>query len=196
MDKKHSKRVFVILPCYNESPNLVKLIPKIGKSLTGDYTIIAVNDGSSDETELVLREFSEKYPMVVITHDKNKGLQEALKTGLLEAIHLGTQGDLVVTMDADNTHDPQYITKLAEAITKLNADVCIASRYVDGGMQVNVPFVRVVLSKGVNILLRITSGIPAKDLTSGYRMYKIECIKRIWENLKIISLNRRDLRSQ
>lgn len=169
--------IFVILPCYNEAPNLIKLIPKIGEVLKRDYTIIAVNDGSSDDTGLVLEEFSKKYPLIAIIHERNRGLQDALKSGLLKAVELGNAGDLVVTMDADDTHDPRYIPRLAEAIA--NADVCIASRYVKGGAQVNVPFLRVILSKGVNMLLRAISGIPAKDITSGYRMYRMECIKRI-----------------
>ncbi|AMQ19451.1 glycosyltransferase family 2 protein [Thermococcus peptonophilus] len=175
--------IFVVLPCYNEAPNLLKLIPKIDDALKGqDYQIIAVNDGSSDRTGEVLLQLSEEYPIRILTHQRNMGLQAALKTGLSEAVRLGKEGDVVITMDSDDTHDPIHISQMLEKIED-GADIVIASRYVKGGKQVNVPVHRVFLSWGINKVLGLFSGVPAKDLTSGYRAYKWECLRRTFDAL-------------
>ncbi|NJE05191.1 glycosyltransferase [Thermococcus sp. M36] len=172
--------IFIVLPCYNEGSNLVKLIPKIGAALEDmEYIIIAVNDGSVDDTASVLSNMEASYPLRIVTHEKNRGLQAALRSGLLEAVRLGREGDVVVTMDADDTHDPRFIHQMLESIQ--SHDIVIASRYVPGGAQLNVPSHRVFLSRAVNILVRLLSGIPARDLTSGYRAYRWECIKGLFE---------------
>jgi dolichol-phosphate mannosyltransferase len=173
--------IFVVLPCYNEAPNLVKLIPKIGASLKNqEYQIIAVNDGSSDNTGEVLSRLSDEYPVRILTHQKNMGLQAALKSGLSEAVRLGKEGDIIITMDSDDTHDPRHIMQMLEKIGE-GADVIIASRYVQGGKQINVPPHRVFLSWGINRVIRLVSGVPARDLTSGYRAYRWECLKRAFD---------------
>lgn len=171
--------IFVVLPCYNEEPNLRKLIPKIGRALRGKkYTIIAVNDGSIDGTGDLLREMSGEYTIVTVTHETNMGLQAALRSGLLKAVELGNPGDVIVTMDADDTHDPVFISKMIEKL--VGSEVVIASRYVEGGRQLNVPPHRVLMSRAINIAVRLLSGIPARDLTSGYRVYRWECIQRLF----------------
>jgi len=101
--------IYIILPAYNEEQNIIPLIESIKKSIsrfTNDFVIIAVNDGSSDKTLDILNAEAEKLPeLQVLSHEKNKGLAESLKSGFVKALELSTEpDDIIITMDADNTH--------------------------------------------------------------------------------------------
>jgi len=171
-------KCFIVLPCYNEEKSIELLIPAIDETLSKrvSYQVIAVNDGSNDHTGETLQKLSGRYPIKVFGHATNRGLAAAIRTGLTEAIRETSDDDLIVTMDADNTHDPKGILRLAREAKK--ADIVISSRYVKGGRQLNVPVYRVVLSIGLNLLIRILAGIPVKDATSGYRCYRASALKK------------------
>ena len=171
--------LYVLLPCYNEENNVGKVIERIDKVLgESGYRVVAVDDGSIDSTYKVLIEYSKKYPVTVLKHEKNKGLHEALKTLFKWVLENTVQSDVAVTMDADNTHDPSIIPGMLEKLSK--CDIVIASRYVGKPIVKGVPFIRRVLSKGLSILVRVFLGIPAKDVSSGYRRYKVDIIKKAW----------------
>lgn len=175
-------KCFVILPCYNEERNLNSIIYKINETLQNfmTYKIIAVNDGSLDSTGNLLRELSFKYPIITTEHKVNKGLSEALLTGLSIALEHSSDEDFIITMDSDNTHHPKYILKmLSEAMN--GAKIVVGSRYIPNGRQINVPPHRVLLSKTINLLLRKMAKIPVKDVTSGYRCFKASAIRKLKE---------------
>jgi dolichol-phosphate mannosyltransferase len=176
-------KCYVILPCYNEEQNLKTLIPRINATLKPKmpYTIIAINDGSTDDTAQILNQLSEQYPIITIQHPQNKGLGETLKDGLTTAAQLSTAEDLIITMDADNTHDPRYMLDMTK--NTCQADIVIASRYVKGGKQLNVPPHRVILSKVINQAIKFVTRIPIKDATSGYRCFKAKTIKTLHKQL-------------
>jgi dolichol-phosphate mannosyltransferase len=171
------------LPCYNEEQNLKTLIPTIASTIKPKmpYKIIAVNDGSNDHTSQILNELSKEYPIILIEHQKNKGLAETLKDGLKTAAELSSPEDLIITMDSDNTHNPRYMLDMAKNIG--NADIIIGSRYIKGGKQLNVPPHRIILSKAINQSVKITTKIPIKDATSGYRCIKAKTIKKLHKHL-------------
>jgi len=171
-------KCIMILPCYNEKGNLEQLVPSIDKVLDGlmPYQIIAINDGSSDGTEKILLKFSQQYPLKLLEHKTNKGLACALETGLNEAVQSASDDDLIITMDADNTHNPRYIPSLIEASRK--ADIVISSRYVKGGKQSGVPLLRIILSRIINKLIKMVSGIPVDDATSGFRCYRVSLLRK------------------
>ncbi len=177
-------RCYVLLPCYNEEKNLKLLVKRIDDVLrNNDYEIVAINDGSKDNTLKVLKELSKSFPITIINHEKNLGLHMALKNGIKHIINISNSNDdVVITMDADNTHDPKYIMQM---IDKINSgyDIVVASRYTNGGKQVNVPIHRVFLSIGINTILRGVSGIPVKDQTTGYRAYRVEILRNMIKNL-------------
>ena len=165
-------KCFVMLPCHNEEQNLERLILSLHEALhtRGPYQVIAVNDGSTDNTGGVLYKLSEKYPIMVAEHERNGGLASAFRTGLGLAVEHASAEDLIVTMDADNTHDPKYIARLTEEAER--SEVVISSRYAKGGRQLNVPSYRVALSRILNLLIKALTRIPVNDATSGYRCYK------------------------
>jgi len=177
-------KILVILPCYNEEENLKSLIHKIDGTLRyfTPYEIIAVNDGSQDGTGEILKELSNSYPIIITEHSTNKGLSEALSTGIKTALQHSSDEDFIITMDADNTHDPKYILNMFK-LAKNGTDIVIGSRYVYCGKQTNVSPYRALMSKMINFLTRKIAKLPVKDATSGYRCYKSSVLKKTVENL-------------
>ena len=174
--------VYILLPCYNEERNLKELIYEISEACRNlDYKIIAVDDGSKDETYRCLCALSKDYPVVVLRHEENKGLHEALRTLLIYVYNTAGNSDYLITMDSDLTHDPKYIPQLISACIEEEADVAIASRFVDGGKQIGVPLHRAFLSMGLRFFVKFMLGIPVGDVSSGYRCIRVSSIKGIIE---------------
>lgn len=172
-------KCFIILPCFNEEENIKPLIYSLNAALTPQvsYKIIAVNDGSRDRTGEVLKDLSCEYPIKIVEHPTNLGLGAALRTGLRNAAAEVFDDDVVITMDSDNTHDPKHIRGMLAAARK--ADIVIGSRYVEGGVQLNVPSHRVVLSKGINALVGKLFKLHVKDTTSGFRCFRAVLLRRL-----------------
>jgi len=126
---------------------------------------------------LVLRSLAAKYQKRLLQHEKNLGLSASLRDGLLCAAATARSNDLVVTMDADNTHKSCYIHAMLN-LADQGADIVIASRYVSGGFQIGVPNDRMLLSKCVNYFLSFLTGLKIKDETSGYRCYRAFILKK------------------
>ncbi|MDH7477440.1 MAG: glycosyltransferase family 2 protein [Candidatus Bathyarchaeota archaeon] len=175
---------FIILPCFNEEKNIKPLIHSIDEALKPHipYKIIAVNDGSYDGTEEVLKDISADYPVEIIGHETNMGLGAALKTGLLAVANEAFNEDFIVIMDSDNTHDPKHVLEMLAAAK--SADVVVGSRYVKGGVQLNVPLHRVILSKAVNLLIKKLFHLPVKDATSGFRCFRAHLIKSLFKTFQ------------
>ena len=170
---------FIVLPCFNEEANIKPLVYSIDEILKPQvpYKIIAVNDGSHDRTGEILKDLSSDYPIEILEHNTNMGLGAALRTGLLTAAEQAFDSDFVVFMDSDNTHDPKSVLDMLDAAEI--ADVVVGSRYIKGGMQVNVPFHRVFLSRTINFLVRKLFQLPLKDTTSGFRCFRAVLLKRL-----------------
>ncbi|MEM3443170.1 MAG: glycosyltransferase family 2 protein [Candidatus Bathyarchaeia archaeon] len=170
-------KCYVVLPCFNEEKNIKQLIHEIDATLKPhvQYEIIAVNDGSRDKTGEVLKDLSTEYPIRVLLHDTNMGLGAALKTGLIEAANLACDNDFVVTMDSDKTHNPKHVLDMLNLA--FDADIIVGSRYVDGGKQLNVPLHRVILSRGINFLVKSLFCLHVRDATSGFRCFRARLLK-------------------
>jgi len=174
--------VYVLLPCYNEERNIEGLINEISKACRDlDYKIVAVDDGSKDETYPHLCAMSKTYPLIVLRHEENRGLHEALRTLLLFVYDTAGNSDYIITMDSDLTHNPKYIPKLISACKKEEADVAVASRFIEGGKQIGVPLHRAFLSRGLRLFVKFMLGIPLRDVSSGYRCIRVSNIKEIIE---------------
>ena len=106
------KKISIVIPVFNEQHNIIKLIKEIEHALSRKiiYEIIVVDDGSNDETQKVLQEFSHKQKNTfIVTHKKNYGQSIGLKTGILNA-----KNEYIVTLDGDGQNDPKDIMKLIE----------------------------------------------------------------------------------
>ncbi len=162
--------IIVTLPAYNEGARIETLLRRIQRALDGRaYRIVVVDDGSRDGSPDILARCSRELPLVVLTHAVNRGLAETLSDGLRWAADHCADDDVIVTMDADDTHDPAgipaMVAKLAEGY-----DVVIASRFQPGSAVMGVPAHRRLFSYGVLVLLRLCMPIAGvRDFACGYR---------------------------
>lgn len=176
--------IYVILPAYNEAAALGTLLSRLQTSLDTlaiPYTAILVNDGSSDGTLQIAQKHRSIVPLEVIDHETNKGLGEAWKSGLAAAHRMSADKDIIVTMDADNTHPPDLIPLMANRIEE-GYDVVVASRYAKTGKQVGLSSYRKTLSTASSLCFRVCFPMHGiKDYTCGFRAYRAGIIKRGFE---------------
>jgi dolichol-phosphate mannosyltransferase len=173
--------VIVVLPSYNEGPNLGPLFASIHACMSNAglcYEIVLVDDGSSDITADVLSECKRKYPLTVVQHQRNRGLAETIRDGLLEALRRAEDADVIVTMDADGTHIPSVILEMM-TLVESGCDVVVASRFRPGATVRGVSLYRQVLSVGASWLCRVffpTRGV--RDFTCGYRAVRANVLQQ------------------
>jgi dolichol-phosphate mannosyltransferase len=176
--------VIVTLPAYNEARTLPTLLERIRESMEEnhiEYRVIVVNDGSTDGTADSVDRMCDALPLTRIDHEVNRGLGEAIRTGLLAAIEGANDRDIIVTMDSDNTHTPGLIARMVRRIREGN-DVVIASRFQPGAHVRGVPFYRRVLSRSSSLVFRMAFPTPGvRDFTSGYRAYRAAVVKRAFD---------------
>ena len=161
--------VSVILPVVNEAANLRILIPRLAALLERERIsseILVVDGGSTDGT----RETAEGLGAIVIA-ERRRGYAGALETGFAQA-----RGDYVLTLDADQSHDPDFIVKMWRARTR--ADIVVASRYALGGVAYS-DFIRNSTSRLLNVVLRRILSMQVHDLSSGYRLYRREALANL-----------------
>lgn len=160
---------FLLLPAYNEEKALPSLLDRL-KGL--ELKLIVVDDGSTDRTA----EVAARHCSALLRHEKNKGLGEALRTGFEYVAKNAADDDVVVTMDADDTHEPALIPSMLERMKDF--DIVIASRYCRGGKQTGVGNMRAFLSRVMSLVLGLVFPVKgASDYSSGYRAYKVGILK-------------------
>jgi dolichol-phosphate mannosyltransferase len=167
--------VTVVVATYNELDNLAELVPAILRH--PGYRTIIVDDNSPDGTgQLADTRAAESPGRVSVIHRAGpRGLGRSLIEGMKRAIDDGA--DLIFEMDADWSHDPEYLPRLAAAAE--DADVVIGSRYLNGVSVVNWPLRRIMLSTFANRYIRSVTGLSTRDCTSGYRCWRKECLAKI-----------------
>ncbi len=164
----------IIIPAYNEAENLPTLVASIDATLAGTpYHLYAVNDGSNDDTLVVLRGLAGRYPMTVLDHGANKGVAAAFRTGFTVALTDAHDDDVVLLLEGDGTSSPTLLPDMIRRV-QTGADVVIASRYQPGGGYRRFPLKRLLLSRGANLLFRLLFPVAgAKDFTIFYRAYRV-----------------------
>lgn len=173
-----------MLPTYNEEKRLGQLLDRVDETLCEaglPYLVIVVDDGSTDRTATIVGERAGRIPVTLKSHSRNKGLGETIRDGLYAAAALADERDVILTMDADDTHAPGLILNMTRMIWE-GHDVVIASRYQPGSRTIGVPMLRRLLSYAGSVFLRIlfpTSGV--KDFTCGYRAYRAAVLQQAIE---------------
>lgn len=168
-------RATLILPTYNERENLPSLVAAI-QALPATIHIIVVDDNSPDGTGALADELAACSPSIEVIHRPGKqGLGTAYAAGFRRAISAGA--DLLLTMDADFSHDPQYLPAILQASSRY--DLVIGSRYVPGGGVRDWPRHRQALSWGANTLAHIVLGLHARDCTAGFRCYRRQVLETV-----------------
>ena len=164
--------LYILLPAYNEEQALAALLPRIRQVMQQHRLtarVIIVDDGSADRTAEVARSCGADE---VLTHPKNMGLAAGLRTGLSHIVSVAQPDDIIVAMDADNTHNPGLVPRMVQRIDE-GFDVVIASRYQPGARVVGVPATRRFLSDLGGWVYRALTPIPGvRDYTCGYRAYR------------------------
>ena len=182
----------IVIPTYNESENILKLISEIEKNLpTNDFTeVIVVDDNSPDGTGKLVENYITKERFK--TEEKNslhttnhilKVVHRTAKEGLIPAILDGvrqSRGTNVLIMDADFSHPPEVIPKMMSELKRNPNSIIIGSRYIEGGKVVGWPVRRKILSKGASTLARLGLNVKrVKDPMSGLFALPRELIQNI-----------------
>lgn len=172
-------RAHVVLPAYNEAAALPPLFGRLAElARSEELTVWVVDDGSSDDTAGTVEAGAPGLDVRLVRHEVNLGLGQAVRSGLRAALTAADRDDIVVVMDADDTHDPALIPRLREEISA-GADMAICSRFVDGGDDTTAPLGRRVLSRGAATLFRRALEVDGvRDFTSGFRAYRVELLDR------------------
>jgi dolichol-phosphate mannosyltransferase len=162
-------RVWVVLPTYNEADNLERIVPAILERLPHSRRVLIVDDDSPDGTGQIADRLAAGRDDVEVLHRSEKrGLGPAYVAGFRRA--LAGEAQLMVSMDADFSHDPAFLPRLIEAAAV--ADVVVGSRYVPGGGISEWGAFRRAISRGGNLYARVLLGIPVRDLTGGFKCYR------------------------
>jgi dolichol-phosphate mannosyltransferase len=169
-------RALVIVPTYNESENISRLIETV---LAQDdrLEVLVVDDGSPDGTgEIVDRIITMNRRVHIHRRPKKLGLGTAYLAGFRWAIE--RQYDLIMEMDADFSHDPAHLPQFLRAAD--GADVVLGSRYREGKVTVvNWPIGRLILSYYANVYARVVTGLPVWDGTGGFKCFRRKVLEAI-----------------
>jgi dolichol-phosphate mannosyltransferase len=167
--------ILVVIPTYNERDSLPELIPRV--LAIADTRVLVVDDDSPDGTGRIADELAARHAgrVDVLHRDGPRGLGHAYVAGIRRALDGDAQ--LICQMDADLSHDPQYLPSMVAAAA--THDLVIGSRYLNGVSVVNWPLRRLALSTAANRYIRLVTGLPVKDCTSGYRCWRREALERV-----------------
>ncbi len=172
--------IWILLPAFNEEDSLPKLLPKIDETMRRHgqpFRIVVVDDGSSDRTPELLREYAQQFDLTIITHSLNRGLGETERDGFEYVAAHCDPTDLVVRLDCDDTHDPEYIFTLQDKLRE-GYDVVNTSRFQPGGGQLGVDRYRAAISYAANLFMFLVFRIPGtRDYSCGFRAYRGQVVQ-------------------
>lgn len=167
------ERAVMVIPTYNEADNLADVVAGVRRAAP-EVDILVVDDASPDGTGVLADRLAAEDPQVQVLHRARKeGLGAAYVAAFRVALDAGY--DLIGEMDADGSHQPEQLPALLAATA--DADLVIGSRWVRGGSVVNWPWHRVLLSRGGNAYTRLLLGMPVRDATAGYRIFRRETLQ-------------------
>ena len=169
--------IIILLPAFNEEESLPTLLPKIKQIMDEDYRVIVCDDGSSDRTAEMLTEYAEDMPLEVIHHRINRGLGESARDLFERAAEVAKDEDVIVRLDCDDTHEPEFIPHLVAAV-RAGKDVVIASRFAPGGGHIGVSAYRAFISRCANLFMKLFFPIAGlKEYSCGFRGYNAAKIR-------------------
>ena len=167
-------KAVVCLPTYNERENLEPMLRALGDK---DVRVLVIDDNSPDGTGELADRLAAELGYVDVLHRENKeGLGPAYLAGFRRA--LTSDAELILEMDCDFSHDPDYVPRLIAAVED-GADLALGSRYVPGGGVRNWGLLRRFISAGGSFYARIILGVKVRDLTGGFKCYRRAVLETI-----------------
>ncbi len=171
-----AERALVIIPTYNESENLPRIVPQV---LAQDerLEVLVIDDNSPDGTGKLADEIAAQDSRVHVVHRAGKlGLGTAYLTGFRWALE--RDYEYVFEMDADHSHDPKHLTDFLDAAQ--DTDLVLGSRYLEGRVTVvNWPMTRLLLSYCANIYAKVITGHRIYDATGGFKCFRRRVLEAI-----------------
>ena len=164
--------ISIVVPAYNEEKTIAAILDRIHeafKSIKLSYEIIVVDDGSTDKTKMCVHSLDAK----VISNGKNQGKGSALRRGFHHA-----KGNIIVTIDADGSHDPADILRLVSPIMN-GTDVVMGSRFAGGHGRASTRRLHILGNFIINLLIRIITHKAITDSQTGFRVLRREIVDQI-----------------
>lgn len=178
MERKRCMKVLVIIPAYNESESIAKVVEDVRSNV--DYDFVIVNDGSRDDTVSICRDLG----VAVVDLPLNLGIGGAVQTGYKYAYRNGY--DVAIQFDGDGQHDARFLVWLVEALSEKHANLVIGSRFVEKGEKgFKSTIMRRVGIRWLSSFIRMFSGMRITDPTSGFRAADRSAISFFCENYPI-----------
>ena len=163
----------IIIPAYNEEKRIVPTLNSYLKFYKKNTEFIVVNDGSTDNTEKVIKNFIKKHKNLRLINQRNQGKGAAVINGMRNA-----KGNIIAFTDADNATIPEQFNKILKYITKY--DVVIASRHIKGAkMNRKEALIERITGRGFNLLVRSWLGLKVQDTQCGAKIFKKQVLNKI-----------------
>jgi dolichol-phosphate mannosyltransferase len=169
-------RLLVVTPTYNEADNLEAFVRAVHAAMPGAHVLV-VDDGSPDGTGRIADQLAGSDARVRVLH---RGAKLGIGSAYLDGFRLGLKEgyELFAQMDTDLSHDPAYLPAMVAAVDE-GADVVLGSRNIRGGGVRGWGVGRHVMSKGGSLYSRSILGLPHRDLTSGYKVFRRAVLEEI-----------------
>lgn len=166
MKMKSKDKILIVIPAYNESENILKVIKEIKQDVSKSFDVLVINDCSKDDTEKILKKNKINY----LNNIYNMKYAMSVQTGIKYAYE--NDYDYVIQMDADGQHIPSETVKLYETIKQKKCDIVIGSRYLKD-LGYPCPFFRRIGTKIFEVMIKIFCNKKIVDPLSGF-----QCLNR------------------
>ncbi len=176
------KKLLIIIPTYNEAPNIEKFLNTVYQNCSNmDFSVLVVDDNSPDGTAKIVENWINLHSnCFLLKRDRKDGLGKAYIAGFKWGF--SKDFDYFCQIDADFSHDPKYIPQIIKKMEEY--DFVIGSRYVKGGGVRGWSIIRKIISKGGSLYSRIILNFKINDFTGGFNFWN----RKVLESIELDSL--------
>ena len=181
--KTVKEKFSVLIPVHNEEKRIRHNLKEIKETLEGlgcNYEIIAIDDGSNDDTYKILKDLEREIPQLIAKNNsQNFGKGRALKKAFKYA-----SGDLIVWIDADLDLHPYQIKALYDIMVLDDVDIVIGSK-MHPNSKVNYPLTRRIISFGYYFIIRLLFNLPCHDTQTGLKLFKRKVLEEVFPRILV-----------
>lgn len=172
-------KISIVIPAHNEEDSIGKILDEIITKVPSQILkeVIVVNDHSTDNTQKLVEEKIRENPsfnIKIVSNEAEPGFANALERGRQEA-----KGDLIVHLMADGCDNIQDINLMFEKFKNGHVDMVCGSRYTEGGKREGGSFLKGFFSRFVGVSLHYITGIPTRDVSNAFKMYRKEILNKV-----------------